>query len=175
MAFLSTGSFELTAISNGIYPICGLGMPSTTASALVLSLARFFTWVSVYHGSAVKPVHLTRIIVGPTFIGPLQGYLLDNAKWSRKSRARVAVVSFTILTLLTCTKRTFYIFFICVLCWISNLGIYGLVVQYQYDKQTTIIDITDPVFIKSCLLFILYGLIENSAMVTGYWIIGKYT
>ncbi|CAI7644290.1 unnamed protein product [Penicillium crustosum] len=117
-------------------------------------LSYMWTWNAQYHSVRARALLSTLFyLVGPTFIGPLQGYLLDNARWSRKSRARVAVVSFTILTLLT---------------WI-----YGLVVQYQYDKQTTIIDITDPVFIKSCLLFILYGLIENSAMVTGYWIIGS--
>ncbi|KAJ5877799.1 hypothetical protein N7455_001264 [Penicillium solitum] len=111
-------------------------------------LSYMWTWNAQYHSVRARALLSTLFyLIGPTFIGPLQGYLLDNAKWSRKSRARVAVVSFTILTLLT---------------WI-----YGLVVQYQYDKQTTIIDITDPVFIKSCLLFILYGLIENSAMVTG--------
>lgn len=105
-------SIELTATSNGIYPTCGVGMHSTTASAPVLFLARFSTSVSGYHGPAVKSVaHLTRIItVGPTFIGPIQGYLLDNAKWSRKTRARVAVVSFTILTLLTCEKNILYFF-----------------------------------------------------------------
>ncbi|KAJ5498940.1 hypothetical protein N7453_007991 [Penicillium expansum] len=117
-------------------------------------LSCMWSWNAQYHSVRARALLSTLFyLVGPTFIGPIQGYLLDNAKWSRKSRARVAVVSFTILTLLT---------------WI-----YGLVVQYQYDKQTTIIDIKDPVFIKSCLLFILYGLIENSAMVTGYWIIGS--
>ncbi|KGO41575.1 Major facilitator superfamily domain, general substrate transporter [Penicillium expansum] len=117
-------------------------------------LSYMWSWNAQYHSVRARALLSTLFyLVGPTFIGPIQGYLLDNAKWSRKTRARVAVVSFTILTLLT---------------WI-----YGLVVQYQYDKQTTIIDIKDPVFIKSCLLFILYGLIENSAMVTGYWIIGS--
>ena len=55
-----------------------------------------------------------------------------------------------------------------------KLGIYGLIVQYQYDEmEHKAIDIVDPVFIKSCILFILYGLIENSGMMVIYWIIGS--
>ncbi|KAJ5475823.1 hypothetical protein N7475_001552 [Penicillium sp. IBT 31633x] len=117
-----------------------------------------WSWNAEHHSVRARALlstlfYLKNLRVGSTFIGPLQGYLLDNPKWSRKSRARVAVISFSILTLLTL--------------------IYGLVVQYQYDKQATIIDIKDPKFIKSCLLFILFGLIENSAMVTVYWLIGS--
>lgn len=40
--------------------------------------------------------------VGPTLIGPIQGYLLDNPKWRRQSRARCGVVLFTVIALLTC-------------------------------------------------------------------------
>ncbi|KAJ5895278.1 hypothetical protein N7495_006969 [Penicillium taxi] len=117
-------------------------------------LSYMWSWNAQYHSVRARALLSTLFyLIGPTFIGPVQGYLLDSTKWSRQSRARVAVVSFTIITLMT---------------WI-----YGLVVQYQYNGRTEIIDIEDPVFIKSCLLFILYGLIENSAMVTGYWIIGS--
>lgn len=54
-------------------------------------------------------------------------------------------------------------------------GIFGLVVQYQYDKRdpTEVIDIVDPVFAKSFLLFVLYGLLENSSMLIMYWVIGS--
>lgn len=54
-------------------------------------------------------------------------------------------------------------------------GIFGLVVQYQYDHRdlTVAIDIVDPVFAKSFLLFVLYGLLENSSMVVMYWILGS--
>ncbi len=48
-------------------------------------------------------------------------------------------------------------------------------VQYQYDKRdpTEVIDIVDPVFAKSFLLFVLYGLLENSSMIIMYWVIGS--
>lgn len=54
-------------------------------------------------------------------------------------------------------------------------GIFGLVVQYQYDKRdpTEVIDIVDPIFAKSFLLFVLYGLLENSSMLIMYWVIGS--
>jgi hypothetical protein len=42
-------------------------------------------------------------------------------------------------------------------------------VQYQYNSRNGApIDITNRLFAKSALLFILYGLIENSGMVFGY-------
>ncbi|KAL3494743.1 hypothetical protein BJX62DRAFT_234032 [Aspergillus germanicus] len=53
-------------------------------------------------------------------------------------------------------------------------GIYGLIVQYQYNsRHSAPIDITNRLFAKSALLFILCGLIENSGMVFGYWIIAS--
>lgn len=46
--------------------------------------------------------------------------------------------------------------------------------QYQYNsRHSAPIDITNRLFAKSALLFILYGLIENSGMVFGYWIIAS--
>ncbi|TQB74920.1 hypothetical protein MPDQ_003951 [Monascus purpureus] len=116
-----------------------------------------WTWNAAYHSVRARALlSILFYLIGPTLIGPIQGYLLDNPKWRRQSRARYGVVSFTVIALLT---------------WI-----YGLVVQYQYDKRSPTapaIDIVDPVFAKSCLLFIVYGLIENSAMIIGYWIIGS--
>ena len=40
-------------------------------------------------------------------IGPIQGLLLDNARWSRRSRGRYGVVTLVILSLLTCKLIAF--------------------------------------------------------------------
>lgn len=52
--------------------------------------------------------------VGPSMIGPFQGFLLDNKSWSRPLRCRYAVVTLVILSLLICKfinmVNMFYIF-----------------------------------------------------------------
>ncbi|KAL2218993.1 major facilitator superfamily domain-containing protein [Thermoascus aurantiacus ATCC 26904] len=119
-------------------------------------LSYMFNWNAVYHSVRARALlSVLFYLVGPTLIGQIQGYLLDKKEWSRRSRGRWATASFSLLTLLTWT--------------------YGLVVQYLYNKSSAAetIDIKDPIFAMSCVLFILYGLIENSAMVVGYWIIGS--
>ncbi|CRG88311.1 UNC93-like protein C922,05c [Talaromyces islandicus] len=117
-------------------------------------LSYMWNWNAAYHTVRARALLSTLFyLVGPAIIGQVQGWLLDKKEWSRPKRARWGVTLFTIVTALV---------------WI-----YGLVVQYQYDKQEKVIDITDAVFVKSCLLFILYGLIENSGMVIAYWIIGS--
>ncbi|RAO69467.1 uncharacterized protein BHQ10_005479 [Talaromyces amestolkiae] len=118
-------------------------------------LSYMWTWNAVYHTVRARALLSTLFyLVGPSIIGPVQGWLLDRKQWSRRSRARYGMTAYVVVTTLT---------------WI-----YGLIVQYQYDERaSTAIDIVDPVFIKSSLLFILYGLIENSGMMVIYWIIGS--
>ncbi|OKL64524.1 hypothetical protein UA08_00757 [Talaromyces atroroseus] len=117
-------------------------------------LSYMWTWNATYHTVRARALLSTLFyLIGPSIIGQVQGWLLDKKEWSRPKRARWGVTLFSIVALLT---------------WI-----YGIIVQYQYDKEQTVIDITDPVFVKSCLLFILYGLIENSGSVVVYWIIGS--
>ncbi|EXJ93161.1 hypothetical protein A1O3_01718 [Capronia epimyces CBS 606.96] len=119
-------------------------------------LAYMWTWNAAYHSVRARGLLSAFFyLIGPTIIGPIQGYLLDKTTWSRRSRARIGTTLFAVISLLT---------------WI-----YGLVVQYQYDKRdpSEVIDIVDPVFAKSFLLFVLYGLLENSTMVVMYWTMGS--
>ncbi|KIW10692.1 hypothetical protein PV08_11656 [Exophiala spinifera] len=119
-------------------------------------LAYMWTWNAAYHSVRARGLLSAFFyLIGPTIIGPIQGYLLDRTVWTRRSRAKVGTTLFAVLSLL--------------------IWIYGLVVQYQYDNRdpTTVIDIHDPVFAKSFLLFVLYGLLENSSMIILYWIIGS--
>ncbi|EED17188.1 conserved hypothetical protein [Talaromyces stipitatus ATCC 10500] len=119
-------------------------------------LSYMWGWNAVYHTVRARALLSTLFyLVGPTILGPVQGWLMDRKRWSRRTRARYGMTIYTIVTALT---------------WV-----YGLIVQYQYDKReaATAIDIVDPVFVKSCLLFILYGLIENSGMMVIYWLIGS--
>ncbi|KAH8699120.1 major facilitator superfamily domain-containing protein, partial [Talaromyces proteolyticus] len=119
-------------------------------------LSYMWAWNATYHTVRARAVLSTCFyLVGPTIIGPIQGLLLDNPKWPRQNRSRLGVTSFFIVAVLT---------------WI-----YGLIVQYQYSNRpvSAAIDIFDPIFAKSLLLFILYGLVENSAMVVIYWLMGS--
>lgn len=54
-------------------------------------------------------------------------------------------------------------------------GVFGLIVQYQYNNRDpgTVIDLTDPVFAKSIILFILYGIYENATIVIVYWLVSS--
>lgn len=62
---------------------------------------------------------------------------------------------------------------------IYSLGVwfFGVGVQYAYDKRSPddVIDWTQPVFGKSLVLFILYGLLENSNVLLIYYLIGSFT
>ncbi|EHY59864.1 Notoamide biosynthesis cluster protein O' [Exophiala dermatitidis] len=119
-------------------------------------LSYMWTWNAVYHSVRARGLLSAFFyLIGPTIIGPIQGYLLDKTSWSRRKRARIGSVLFAITSAL--------------------IWIFGLVVQYQYDHRdlTVAIDIVDPVFAKSFLLFVLYGLLENSSMVVMYWILGS--
>ncbi|KAL2841589.1 major facilitator superfamily domain-containing protein [Aspergillus pseudoustus] len=119
------------------------------------NLSYMWTWNATYHTVRARALLSTLFyLIGSTILGPVQGWLLDRAAWSRRSRARWGLAFWATMTSLT---------------WI-----YGLIVQYQYNSRSSAnIDFTDRLFAKSALLFILYGLIENSGMVFGYWIIAS--
>ncbi|RPD63304.1 MFS general substrate transporter [Lentinus tigrinus ALCF2SS1-6] len=96
-------------------------------------------------------------LVGPAIGGALTGLFFDAKRWTRRQKARVAAIFLVVYSL--------------------GVWFFGVGVEYAYDKRPAddVIDWTQPVFGKSLVLFILYGLLENSNVLLIYYLIGSFT
>lgn len=75
---------------------------ATYHSVRARGLLSAFFYLRELSTSKLQEKRLTNFVVGPTIIGPVQGYLLDRPAWRRRSRARIATASFAIVSLLIC-------------------------------------------------------------------------
>ncbi|GAM43120.1 monoxygenase [Talaromyces pinophilus] len=58
-------------------------------------LSYMWTWNAVYHTVRARALLSTLFyLVGPSIIGPIQGWLMDRKQWSRRTRARIGIGSF---------------------------------------------------------------------------------